>query len=430
MENIRCLICDTRGKWKNVDQYRIKKEGMCMCESCGFVTYPERIGDKQGVIDYYKKEYRQPPTAGNLYSGQRKLHYHAEFLQDHLKTWRDKDLVRPVVCDVGAAYGIFLHWIQTGFPEAQLNGVELTTSYKRVAHHEFGIDLVDEFDKSKKYDLICSYKSAEHIIDADQEIEDWANALNDDGVLYISVPCWFGRMHNFGAGGWDIEYYYHTNHINVWTREQFETILARKGLKIIKEDHDMYDDTYLCVKTDEPLEVGSFGDPKETEANLKKIYAASVAFDKNDFDAAIQSWPDFPQAHKNNYEMNRAAFHKRGLEWLMNTYMPSLMECCPGSFDAHMLCTDILMRYEQYEKAINMIDKALKLRPRASNMLGALADCFRNLAKKAEKEEDRIKFLKEACEVTKFLKMSCAQSAANATTAIYADYAELPTPSE
>ncbi len=43
---MRCIVCDN-SNWENVDQFRIKKEGMSLCKSCGFVSYPEKYKKKE-----------------------------------------------------------------------------------------------------------------------------------------------------------------------------------------------------------------------------------------------------------------------------------------------------------------------------------------------------------------------------------------------
>ena len=42
---MKCMICH-ESSWKNVDEFRLTKQDMCMCTKCGFVTYPEKYKDK------------------------------------------------------------------------------------------------------------------------------------------------------------------------------------------------------------------------------------------------------------------------------------------------------------------------------------------------------------------------------------------------
>ena len=234
--DMRCINCNAN-EWENVDFARLKPSGMCMCKSCGMVSYPSKWQSYGEIKNHYRKAYRNPPTSQNLFTGQRKLSFHNVFLQDVFKKWSENNLGRPNVFEVGAAYGLVLNWLRGMYPGGSFGGTEWTTSYKRNAKHEFKLDLVDDFDTSKKHDLIISYKVAEHQLDVDQELAKYAEHLTDNGYLYISVPTWFDSANNFGLSGFDIEYYYDVNHINVWTREIFEGILQRAGFEIIKKDY-------------------------------------------------------------------------------------------------------------------------------------------------------------------------------------------------
>src|SRR3990167_9119 len=151
---------------------------MSLCKSCGFVSYPKKWQEKEKVLEFYRKQYRNAPTVENLYQGQRKLNYHQEFLTETLiDKWKKEEKKNPVIFEVGAAYGLVLAWFKNMrdskgflFPDADLNGSELTLSFKRNAYHEFVFNLTDDFDDTKQYDLVISYKVAEHMLDADKEL--------------------------------------------------------------------------------------------------------------------------------------------------------------------------------------------------------------------------------------------------------------------
>jgi hypothetical protein len=112
----RCIICDSVGLWKNVDQYRQKAHGMAMCTQCGFITYPEIVSDHAKMVEYYREEYREPPTYQNLLTGERKLHYHDAFLAPLFEEWRKTGKTSPKICEVGAAFGLALTWFRKQFP--------------------------------------------------------------------------------------------------------------------------------------------------------------------------------------------------------------------------------------------------------------------------------------------------------------------------
>jgi SAM-dependent methyltransferase len=428
---MRCPICSTEGgNWENVDEFRHKPEGMSLCNVCGFVTYPDRVKKGEELKEFYREEYRDVPTVQNIYSGQRKLHYHGNFLRPLFDRWK-LEKKKPVVGEIGSAFGMFLDWFRKIYPGAQVFGTELTLSYRRVAKHFYGLDLAEDFDTSRKYDLICSYKVAEHMPDFDRELVKYREALAPGGHLYISVPCWFDIMHNFGAGGFSIEYYYHPNHINVWTRRVFEGLLARAGFEIVQQDHSMYDDTYLCkVNLEKQKEEPVYEDPKMVREALTRIKQASLAFDSSEFDRAVELWPNFPDAHVGRYETLRAKLHKAGWEAIQKDVIDRALEACPGNPALFVLAADLAMRYGKWQLAMDYLGKELELRPNDPQGLTLLGTCFRQMADATDDPADKVRFRTEARDVMKYLKTTSQQCQPEAITWELNDCAAIPLPSE
>jgi SAM-dependent methyltransferase len=430
-ETVRCIVCDQVGKWKNVDQYRYKAQGMCLCESCGFVTYPEVQLNQKDLEKFYEEEYRDPPSFDNVVTGERKLHYHAAFLGSLFDEWKKTGKENPEVFEVGAAFGMFLDWMRQIFPKGSYGGSELTKSFVRNAFHLYGLDLKSQIDESKKYDLIASYKVAEHQPDIDAQLKKYASLLKDGGLLYISVPTWFGMMHNFGAPGFNIEYYYSKNHVNSWSRNLFEVLLAKSGFEIVKDNHYFYDSTYLC-KVNKSVSVPAIpaDNAKVIEESLAKIFRAACFHDEAKYQDALNEWPNFPLGHVAFYEANRAALHKNGYEWIDENICKKAMEICKDSAVVVMLAADIAMRYSQWGKAIKYLEHGLSLCPNDPNMLGHVASCYRNMALSATNNEERTKFVIESRNVMKYVRQIAIGSTREAISWIMADNARLPTASE
>lgn len=419
---MRCAICDSKDSWKNVDEFRIKPEGMAICENCGFVSYPEKYKTKQEIIDYYREDYRTRPQVGNLYTGEVKLNYHNEFLKDTLDKW-NKEGKKKSVFEIGSAYGVFLNWMQRRLKDCEVAGTEITNTYKRNAFHEYGLDLQDDFDDTKKYDLICSYKVLEHQMDPDIELRRYAECLNEGGFVYLSIPIWFGRLNNFGASGFDTEYYYHPNHINVWSLQNVYTLLNKCGLEIVKENDYFYDHTWLLKRNDslmkkEPVYAGA-----ENVMNwLKQVKTAGDFYVDQKFQEAISCWSDFPDAYRNHYEKNRAEFHKTGLDQIKTDWIDKAKKACPNSVVINLMAADIYMRYDNYEEAIKELDIAIQLKPNDSNALIHMGHCFRALYKKTKD----INALIKARDICRHVAATNAQMRAEAINWIYHDNSEIP----
>ena len=211
-----CANCGGQ-KWHNVDEHRIKKirldpldnkskpMDMALCVDCGFVSYPNMYSSNEEILTYYRKAYRKPPSHFNLFTGERKNHYHLSFLNDLFLSWKEKGFDTPKIAEIGAAFGPTLNLMKHLFPKGEMYGTEITTSFRRNAFHEYGIKLDEELDETKKYDLMISYKVLEHQMNPLSELEKYQRCLSDDGKLYISVPTWFNSLCNFGLPGFDLE---------------------------------------------------------------------------------------------------------------------------------------------------------------------------------------------------------------------------------
>ena len=430
----RCLVCDSTDKWENVDKYRRENKGMHICNGCGFVSYPERFKTDQDAKDYYKEDYRRPPDHRAIATGQRKLHMHAHFLKDIFKEWTDKK-IKPVVCDVGAAFGMYLNWVRQNFPEAELHGTEFTLSHRRVAFHEYGLKLALDFNKDLKYDLISTYKVAEHQVDADKRLREYALALKDDGYLYISVPTWFNYMENPGNDNWDLSYYYHPDHINVWSIPLFEEVLRKSGLEIIKQDHVMYGDTYLCKRNDEVMKLApKYEDPKNIKEQLSRIKKADDYFMAQKFIEACKEWPQFPKAWYLAYEQDRAKAHKQQgtppWEYVKGRYLDPALKSCPDHLQVLRFVAEVHMRYSRFEEAISFIKRALELRPNNGVFLLILSHCYRALSGASNDSSLRIKLLEESRNCSRYLREIDFSIMNEATNWIFSDNANIPTPME
>jgi len=429
---MQCPICRGNENWENVDRFRIKPEGMSLCRNCGFISYPNRYKTKAEIIKYYEDEYRRPPGASNIFTGERKLHYHAHFLHDLLNQWKQSGNEEPVYCDVGAAIGMTLNWLRGHFPKAKLHGVELTKTFVRNAWHLFNVKLDQDFDDTIQYDLITSYKSLEHILDPDVELRRYIKALKPNGHLYISVPMWFNELKNFGVGGFDIEYYYSPDHINTWNEAQFEALVGVCGGRIVKTNRTYYGVSYL-VQRDDDLKVdrqACFQNPDEILKNLETVFHANEAYQTNNFSEAIARWPNFPSAHFNDYEIRRKEHHGKGWDHIYKNVIERALEMCPDDAEIHRFAAELCMRYEQYELALEHLAKRNELQPQHPETFSLFGACFREMSKRSKDPESRIKFLEEAKKVTEVFKQVSSQNYAEGMNWIMLDNSKIPTPFE
>lgn len=424
--NMNCPNCG-ENHWENVDQFRLKPQGMGVCTSCGFVSYPSKWKSPEDIKAHYRTSYRNPPTHANLFACERKNYFHQKFLNDTFQEWKESGRVAPAVCEVGAAFGSTLQWVRSEFPQADINGTELTTSMRRNAMHEFGIRLDEDIDESKTYDLIMTYKVLEHQVDPQLELKRYAKLLKPGGLLYISVPTWFKSLYNFGMSGFDLEYYFDPNHINVWTREMFENILARAGFEIIKADQVIYSSTYLCRVNPEMEKTPLVKhDPTLIKVGLGNIKSAFLAFQENDFKKAIEIWPDYPQAHVSHAEMSRKILGEKGWKAFKEEIINPALKACPESADILVMASDFAMRASEFMEATKYIEKALTWKPENPVCLNQLANTMRELALRAKTPHEKLHYFHQAREVARHWRHTSTQHFREATDLIYFFNSKLP----
>lgn len=420
---MRCIVCNG-DKWTNVDQFRIKPSGMHQCDSCGFVSYPEKYKSYEEIRDYYRASYRQAPNISNLTSGERKLWYHERVLRPLIEEWKKAGL-KPVVGEIGSAMGMFLKWM-TEQIDCEVHGTEWTTSYRRVAYHEFGIKLDEEFDFSRKYDLIASYHVLEHQQDADEWLKKYLDCLSPNGVMYLSTPIWFRELANFGAQGFDIEYYWHPDHINAWSEEHLEHIIARAGASILFKNTDIYGNTYLLKAG--PKEVTTTATREwnngKYRGDLEKIFTCWKLIQENKTAAAIEAWPNCITAWINHFELHRTQFNKDKPE--MNRFLNQMVHACPNSSDAYTMAADVAARYEDYDGAYDLFSKAAVKKPNNPTLLMGMANARRQKALRTKDPKEKVSLLTESLEISRAIRASSIEMANQITTWIYHDEALLP----
>jgi SAM-dependent methyltransferase len=400
-EEFECPVCNTIGKWKNVDQFRTKPEGMCICETCGFISYPERFKTEEQIKKFYRDEYRSIPQGGNLISGNRKLQYHEFFLGPLFEEWRMQEIDKPVVGEIGSALGMFLNWIKGKFPQAEIHGTELTTGFKKVAFYEYGIKLEDDFDYTKKYDLITSYHVLEHQMRPDIKLKEYAACLKDNGVFYLAVPVWFQALHTDATASFDLDYYWHPDHFNAWGENHLEWIIAKAGLEPIYKNDTIYGTTYILKKSTKKVEQPkwSFDNSIKFVETAQKVW---LYIQEQKSKAALELYKNCVTAWVHNYEYNRAWFDKHQPElW---HYLDQCIEACPNSADACIFAADVCTRYERLNHAKQYYQMALNKKPNSAAVVMGLSNIARLMALKETNQAVREEHIKSSLDALRFIR--------------------------
>lgn len=424
-DEFRCPVCDTTGQWDNVDNFRLKPQGMHICKSCGFVTYPEKHKTEEEIKEYYRKDYRTLPQAHNIVTGMRKLNFHHFFLNPIFEEWKKIGHVKPVIGEIGSALGMFLDWAKKHFPEGDFHGTELTTSYRKVAKHYYGLDLVEDFDFTKQYDLIVSYHVLEHQLDPDQKLKEYAQCLKPHGFFYLSCPVWFRDLSISAKGSYEIEEYFHPDHINSWDERHLEYIIDKAGLEVVYKNNDIYGNTYILKKktSDEVKHVPNLF--TDCLAFLDKALRVQECLLENKTKDALSIYQNCPVIWANHYEFNRAYYDKHQDE--LTKFISDCIEACPNSGDALILAGEVMTRYERYDEALEYLEKALKKKPNASTILFNMSNCYRGLAMKEIDVQKKDEYLNRSIHILKFVQDNAQEMRERCQTWMFHDMAMLST---
>jgi 2-polyprenyl-3-methyl-5-hydroxy-6-metoxy-1,4-benzoquinol methylase len=384
--------------------------------------YPGKYKTEEEIKEYYRKDYRGAPQVQSLYTGERKLNYHAYFLTPLFEEWRKLGIDKPVIGEIGSAFGMFLNWVRGQIKDADLSGCELTTAMRKVAKYEYGINLTEEFDFTKKYDLIVSYHVLEHQLDPDINLKKYAECLKPGGVMYLSAPVWFRDADNSASGSFNIEEYWHPNHINYWSDKHFDWIIAKSGLEPIVKNTEIYGNTYLLKKSDKVAVMPEFN-PAENLDYADRAYKCWMAINKNETALAIDLLPNCTTAWIHHYEFNRAKFDKD--KDALNKFIDQASKDCPTSGNLQILLGDIRTRYEEYDLALDHFGKALRLKPNNPTIIMGIANCYRM---KAKKETDPVvagQLTHKCIDALSFVRQNSMEFRDKAISWLFYDYSQL-----
>lgn len=388
-----CIICN-ESDWQDIDYIRHQPQKMILCKKCGFITF-DRFSENEEYESYYETDYRgNTINLDNIVSTNRKLGYHEVFVGDYLK--ENKNLS---MCDIGAGIGYFLNWARQKYGH-KVTGVELDIHMRRYAYNSSDIELTKRFDTTKKYDFVCCYRTLEHIPDPKKMLDDIKKCMNPGGKLYLSVPVWMEEMFNFGGIPFStIDVHFHEDHINTWTKKQFQYLLAKNGWNIIKECHKTYGYTVLC-ENDESVGVEVIMPEqlyRDVEYQINTMRKAAIAYQKGQFKEAIRLYPKFIDAYM-------AEIGKNGKDFTLQQRLCDAGEqFCKNTTLFQVQRGLILFQRNLYKEAEQQLLAAVKYRPCDDNILLHLALIAMNegdsLLKDPKQRTKALELLKYACEI-------------------------------
>jgi 2-polyprenyl-3-methyl-5-hydroxy-6-metoxy-1,4-benzoquinol methylase len=207
-----------------IDKYELLK-----CKNCK-VIFLKNIEEFLSSQNLYDKDYFENylyDTELNFQSIKATALYYLNFIQNYFRKIN-------TLLDVGAGFGLFVK----AFQDLGLNadGIEISKYSVQIAKEKFGVELFNgnllEFNSIKKYDLISFYHSFEHLSDPVHTIKKVRELLNENGILWLSLPNVmsldrFIRKENWN--GWSLPYhFFHYSPVSI------KNLLKREGFRQIK----------------------------------------------------------------------------------------------------------------------------------------------------------------------------------------------------
>lgn len=187
------IVCDLCGCTEHTviceHDRRFKKLKTVACLQCGLMR-TDPMPTEAEIADYYSNLYRldygltsSKPSRRHLNRSHRQATSRMKMLTPALKP-------DASVLDFGCGAGVFLHHAKTaGF---QTLGIEPGTQFASFARDEFGVtvinDIWEKIELPSKFDVITAVEVIEHLRRPVQAMRWLADALADDGVLYVTVP--------------------------------------------------------------------------------------------------------------------------------------------------------------------------------------------------------------------------------------------------
>lgn len=309
---MRCYICD-KSDWHRPTVIVDGKERPIhskattqICKHCGNACHDVDVSKEDQIKDFYRNEYRPPPTVLNIITTTHKVNYVRVFLNEFLAK-ANADGKQLLVGDVGAATGYLLNFFRN--MGHKVSGCELTKTFRSTSEHYYGIPLSEDLETKHKYDLITIYHVLEHLMEPDKKLAHYASLLAPGGHMLIATPLWFESLEeNAGPPIQGFDHLFHENHINLFSRTSLNNLFRKCGLQVVKEDFVQYGQSYLLKKRESPVADGwlTKEDWHEQERIMKVQKHAMDLFLQGQFREAYEAYPNFPDAWL-NYIFNRCA---------------------------------------------------------------------------------------------------------------------------
>ncbi|MDA8792857.1 class I SAM-dependent methyltransferase [Bacteriovoracaceae bacterium] len=174
----------------NLKNYTKKREALVwvslkQCQDCDFIFQSPRLSER-GLEQYYKKDYRKmrrvPDFENNFSRELRKGQNYLNQIHPYISDFKNKKIL-----EIGSARGGILKVFKD--LGADVEGLEWDIACREFANKK-GINTKVQFNElnNSKFDLIILSHVLEHVDDYSSFLEEITGVMNDDSLIFISVP--------------------------------------------------------------------------------------------------------------------------------------------------------------------------------------------------------------------------------------------------
>lgn len=217
---IKCPTCKSE-KYTRVSQKEIKAHMQSgtqfkdrldynECQNCG-VKYRINVNKKE-LTKLYKGAYKKK------YSLKKKILLRVPYSTHYNHKVKFVKYLKPkTMLDVGSSEGKFM-WLMKlkGWKVKGVEPSKCAEFAKKFYKHKIHRCILHELDKKKKYDLVTSLATVEHVFDPKKFVSEMKDLVNEGGRLFISVPT---RS-------------YCAEHLTMFTPKSMKILLENLGLEV------------------------------------------------------------------------------------------------------------------------------------------------------------------------------------------------------
>lgn len=244
-EKVSCLQCGSIDftSITSVGQFGIITN-VALCKECGFMFLSPRW-TKERYNDFYMKEYENYyPRQSNEKQQSGKL---AELIAERLYSFHDKGSYNKIL-DIGSGFGgVLMYLKEFHFQLAEYYAIEPSKicidHLKQNQIHIISETVDNNWHQANiKFDLIIIRHVLEHLLDPKLALNKVAEALTEDGIVYIAVPDAYHPVSPLNS------YYFRVVHASYFNRDSIPFFLEAAGLEILELKDNLHGELYLIAR--------------------------------------------------------------------------------------------------------------------------------------------------------------------------------------